>query len=138
MIPKKILYCTDFSENSRAAGNYAVEYAKAFEADLMVLYVIESWEGFPTFQDRLKADIVRLIRSSEKLANAELKEWADQVIQGVERVSTQARMGIPAREIVLLANEQAFDLIVMGTRGRTGFKHVLLGSVAENVIIAFL
>lgn len=134
MIPKKILYCTDFSKNSRTAGNYAVEYAKVFEAALMVLHVIESWEGFPTSQDRLKADIDRLIRSSEKLANAELTEWSDQVIQGVERVSTHVRMGIPAREIVLLANEQAVGLIVMGTRGRTGLKHILLGSVAENVI----
>jgi nucleotide-binding universal stress UspA family protein len=82
----------------------------------------------------LKADIDRLIRSSQKMANAELKEWADQVIQGVERVSTHARTGIPAREIVLLANEQAVDLIVMGTRGSSGLKHILLGSVTENVI----
>jgi nucleotide-binding universal stress UspA family protein len=44
------------------------------------------------------------------------------------------RQGVPAQEIVRVADEESADLIVMGTHGWTGFKHLLLGSVAENVL----
>lgn len=134
MIPKKILYCTDFSENSRIAGRYAQAYAKAFSSDLLVLHVIQSWEGFPSYQDRFKDDIQQIIRKAEESVAAELTLLGDEFSQDAKAVATFSRMGIPAREIVRLADEESVDLIVMGTRGRTGLKHVLLGSVAENVI----
>jgi nucleotide-binding universal stress UspA family protein len=134
MIPRRILFCTDFSENCRSAGRCALAYAKAFGADLLLLHVIQSWEGFPTYQDRFNADIQKIIRSAEESVHAELAIRADEFSQDLEEVITHSRMGIPAREIVRLAEEQSVDLIVMGTRGRTGLKHVLLGSVAENVL----
>jgi len=49
-------------------------------------------------------------------------------------VNTFSRMGIPANEIVRLADEESMELIVMGTHGWTGFKHLVLGSTAENVV----
>jgi len=49
-------------------------------------------------------------------------------------VTTNSRIGVPANEIVRFANEQSVDLIVMGTHGWTGFKHLILGSTAENVV----
>jgi len=134
MIPERILYCTDFSENSRPAGRFAQEYAKAFGADLHLLHVIQSWEGFPTYQDYFKDEVRKIIQSVEQSVLAELGAWADEFSQNLENVTTHSRMGIPAREIVHLADEQSIDLIVMGTRGRTGLAHVLLGSVAENVL----
>jgi nucleotide-binding universal stress UspA family protein len=134
MILKRILFCTDFSEKSRSAGRCALAYAKAFGADLLLLHVIQSWEGFPTYQDRFNADIQKIIQSAEKAVHAELAIRADEFSQDLKVVSTHWRMGIPAREIVRFADEQRVDLIVMGTRGRTGVEHVFLGSVAENVL----
>jgi nucleotide-binding universal stress UspA family protein len=134
MTPRRILFCTDFSENSRSAARFALEYAKAFRADLLLLHVIQSWDGFPSYEDRSNADIQKIIKTAEESVHSELGIWADEFSRYLERVSTHTRMGIPAREIVRLADEQSIDLIVMGTRGRTGLSHVLLGSVAENVL----
>lgn len=134
MIPRRILFCTDFSENSRRAGRYARLYAEAFKADLLLFHVIQSWEGFPTYEDRFKEEVRKLVQSVEESVVAELTVWAEEFSLDLERVTTLSRMGIPFREIVRLADEQSVDLIVMGTLGRTGLKHVLLGSVAENVL----
>lgn len=134
MLPRKILFCTDFSQSSRPAGRCAREYAKALEADLQVLHVIESWEGYPTLEDRFKEDVQKIIQSVEESVNAELELWGKEFSQDLQAVSIESRMGVPAREIVRLAVEKSVDLIVVGTRGRTGLKHVLLGSVAENVL----
>ncbi len=49
-------------------------------------------------------------------------------------IKTLSRIGIPANEIVRLVEEESIDLIVMGTHGWTGFKHLILGSTAENVV----
>lgn len=71
---------------------------------------------------------------SRASVHSQLAIWADEFSRYFEPVSTHTRMGIPPREIVRLAAELSVDLIVLGTRGRTSLKHVLLGSVAENVI----
>ena len=49
-------------------------------------------------------------------------------------INTLVRVGSPAREIVEVATDLNADIIVISTHGRTGFKHVLIGSVAENVV----
>ena len=52
MRPKRILFCTDFSENSRPARNNAVEYADAFGAELLILHVINSSQiGYPSLEE---------------------------------------------------------------------------------------
>ena len=52
----------------------------------------------------------------------------------VKNVKTYCRVGMSAREIVALAQEESVDLIVMGTHGRTGVKHLVMGSVARSVL----
>ncbi len=52
----------------------------------------------------------------------------------IESVSTHSRVGVPASEITKFAEENAIDLIVMGTHGWTGFRHLILGSTAANVV----
>ena len=51
-----------------------------------------------------------------------------------QNVKTYSRIGVPANEIVRFAQEESIDLIVMGTHGWTGFRHLILGSTAENVV----
>ena len=58
MIPKKILFCTDFSDNSRPALEYALDYAKVFGAELMVLHIINSSQiGYPSLEEGVPVDI---------------------------------------------------------------------------------
>ena len=67
MIPKKILFCTDFSENSIPAKASAVEYAKAFKSELLILHVVNSrLFGYPTLEDKIPVDMALIRRISRK------------------------------------------------------------------------
>ena len=136
MIPKKILFCTDFSENSRPAFQYAISFAQTFEAELTILHVINSSRlGYPAFEVGVPFDLQGVLNS--------INESVEKAFQGLvaecERcvgleTKTASRMGVPANEIVRFAEEEAAELIVMGTHGWTGFRHLILGSTAENVV----
>jgi nucleotide-binding universal stress UspA family protein len=134
MAVKKILFCTDFSENSEAARKHAVEYAEAFGAELLIVHVIDSWAGFPTYGDWVGDEIERFLTRVEQSAKDRLDTVARQCSPSVKEVKTFCRLGLPAEQIVNLAQEVSADLIVTGTHGRTGVKHLLLGSVARNVL----
>jgi nucleotide-binding universal stress UspA family protein len=127
---KKILVPTDFSECSQAAVEYAVSLAKAFKGELSIFHVMEPMvyeldfsfvqpAGFPDLKDRLSESL------NKKLAPIQ-----------AEGISAEGFIfsGEPSVEIIKFANSRQADLIVMGTRGRTGLAHVLLGSAAERVI----
>jgi universal stress protein A len=129
MIPKKILFCADFSQNSRPAWELAVDYAKAFEAQLLILHVID----FPGYVDWFEK-LHEILEASERAANQSLQLMEKERAHLVKDVKTYCRVGISAREIVALAQEESVDLIVVGTHGRTGVKHLVMGSVARSVL----
>jgi nucleotide-binding universal stress UspA family protein len=135
MTPKRILLCTDFSENSEPAAQAAVDYARAFRAELIIIHVINSSQiGYPSLEGRVPMDIKETLGKIQESVKKALQLKAEQCCQGLGDVRTYSRIGIPAREIVLFAEENSIDLIVMGTHGWTGFKHLLMGSTAENVV----
>ncbi len=134
MTPKKILLCTDFSDNSLPARNLALAYGEAFGAGIVVLHVIDSWAGFPAYSESMPLDVRDVIRKLDETAKAKLEEVAEECERAVGQVKTLVSIGVPAEEIVRVAWQEGADLIVMGTHGWTGFKHMLLGSVAEKVL----
>jgi universal stress protein A len=135
MLPKKIMFCTDFSDNSRPAREIAKEYADAFGADLIVLHVVNiSKIGYPAFQQGVIYDQQVVLQNIEESVVKALDEIAEDCSKSVSEVQTYYRMGIPASEAVAFAKEEAVDLLVLGTHGWTGFKHLVLGSTAENVV----
>lgn len=134
MATQRILFCTDFSENSLPARDKAVEYAKAFAASLAVVHIVDSWAGFPAYEFRVPIDVREVVANLEASVKEDLEKLADELRREVPNVTTYCRVGVPAHEIVNVADEAAMDLIVMGTHGWTGFKHFLLGSAAENVL----
>jgi universal stress protein A len=125
MLPKKILLCVDFSENSEPACTLALEYAKAFDAALSIVHVIDTW-SVHAFEDRRSID-------EEHPVLADLEILARPFREILGDVTTCVRVGSPTEEIIRCANQESADLIVMGTRGWTGFAHAMLGSVAEGV-----
>jgi universal stress protein A len=135
MIPKKIMVCTDFSENSVRARVAAIEFAKAFRADLVVLHVVNSrlW-GYPTIADKVPEEMALIQDNIREGVEEELELIANDCKRELESVLTYSRTGAPAEEIVRFAAEESVDLIVLGTHGWTGFRHFILGSVAENVL----
>lgn len=134
MLPKKVLFCTDFSENSEEAQRHALEYANALEAELIVLHVLDLWAGVPTYNEGLYVYVRDAVGRLEEAARSKLEELGKICGASVKKVTTLCVMGTPAEEIVRVANDQGVGLIVMGTHGWTGLRHMLLGSVAEKVL----
>jgi nucleotide-binding universal stress UspA family protein len=133
VVPKKILCCIDFSENCEPARRIALAYAKTLGAHLAILNVINTrvlrhpaLVDLPVYEEALQ--------SVEENARIALDAVAAECRKEVAEVSVNSRTGIPASEIVLFADEEGVDLIVMGTHGRTGFSHLLVGSTAETVV----
>jgi universal stress protein A len=135
MVPKKIVVCTDFSENSTAARLLAIDYAKEFRAKLLILHVVNSrLLGYPTFADRVPVEMALVQKNIEEGVQEELELLANDCRRDVMEVSAHSRAGAPAEEIVRFADEHAADLVIMGTHGWTGVRHLILGSTAENVV----
>jgi universal stress protein A len=133
---RQILVPTDFSEPSRAALDYAAELAHAVGASIDVLHV---WE-LPVFippsmlPDAGVADF-SVLDIYRKGAESELAEFVRKAKQeGIGVRAAFAELGPPARTIAEFASRRAYDLIVIGTHGRTGLAHVVIGSVAERVV----
>jgi universal stress protein A len=135
MIPKKILVCTDFSENSMPPRQVAIEYAKVFSAELFILHVVNlRFSGYPSLADRVPVEMALVQKHIEEGIVDELQLLGNDSRRDLLEVSTHSRAGDPSEEIIRFAEEKGIDLIVMGTHGWTGVKHMLLGSTAEKVV----
>ena len=123
----KICCPVDFSETSRAALDEAVDLAAHFGAELALLHV---FEVAPTMVSPPEV-FERTVRELER----KLELWrAEAERRGASRVRSTVANGVPAAEIVRFAREGGHDLVVMGTHGRRGLRHLVLGSVAERVV----
>jgi nucleotide-binding universal stress UspA family protein len=115
---KKILCPVDFSEESRAALRVAVDLAGRFGAAL-TLFHADGGER----------------TASEPQAAGTISQWKiDAEKLGASGVAVETMAGDPRLVIADHAQKNGFDLVVMGTHGRTGRDRLLLGSVAENVV----
>lgn len=132
---KRILVATDFGEASTAAFTYGQELAKQFDATLHVLYVVpnvylstfgaESYAAIaPDLQQQVEDDARR--RLTELLA--------DTGKNGRRTIPAILISSSPAATIVDYAKAHDIDIIVIGTHGRGGVAHLMLGSVAERVV----
>ena len=133
MRPRKILFCTDFSENSELARELALDYAKAFGAELMIIHVIDT-TAFPDYADWVGDDINKILNQAERLASTRLDSMAAECRQVLKDVKTWCKRGSAANVIVSLAEQESVDLIVMGTHGRTGVTYLVMGSIARSVL----
>jgi universal stress protein A len=130
----RILCPTDFSPGASAALEVAASMSERYEASIEVLHV---WSppvvvAFDAALVPSAADIAAYTES--------LQRKLDETLAAVPRphrfVHKHLVQGVGAEEILSFAKRESCDLIVMGTHGRTGLSHLLLGSVAERVIRA--
>lgn len=128
---RSLLLPTDFGEPSAHAVELAIELALQSDAKLTLAHF---WEvpGYPYLGAIYSsADFVTPIGQA---AEAQLAAVLATVQQRVPRATSVCRMGSPWEQILHLVAELNADLVVMGTHGRRGVSHVLLGSVAERVV----
>lgn len=135
----RILVPIDFSAHSDRALRYATTLADRFNATVEVLHVVEdpfvsgAWspEAVAPNIPELLADLVAAARGKlDDLRAAAIEKG----VRLKTTVLTTVVSGRPADTIADYARTERFDLIVMGTHGRTGLTHALLGSVAERVV----
>jgi nucleotide-binding universal stress UspA family protein len=130
---KKILCPIDFSDASRAALETAADLARRFGATLTLFHAYPV-PGY-TFPDGSFVASSKMLDELAEQARRHLEEWRGVAASlgqpGAEAVTA---VGEPAHEIVTWAKEHAADLVVLGTHGRTGLTHALMGSVAERVV----
>jgi len=129
---KKILITTDFSEFSRYAFGYATTLAEKFEAELIILHVIQptitpsdiAWAAPPP----------NLSGEHDELVKQSLERLVDKLIPNSIKSRTILSHGSPAREIIETGRKENADVIIMSTHGLGGLSHVLFGSTAEKVV----
>jgi nucleotide-binding universal stress UspA family protein len=129
----RILAAIDFSENSETAFEYALTLAKQFDAELVIMHVINEpvdlrgfyvpHISFEQLEKEIEEGATRMI---ENFCNARLASFTN--------YTTTLVTGIPCDEIVLKAKEINASLVVLGTHGRTGLDHIIFGSTAERVV----
>lgn len=130
---ERILFPTDFSDNSYAALDYAIKLAEVHRAEIHVLHVLSQPPGYDSFLlSSFQIDEIERKASSPKqhaLLNLIQTRIGEQV-----PVKVMLRRGMPFVEIINTARKCKADLIVMATHGRSGLRQMLIGSVAEKVV----
>jgi nucleotide-binding universal stress UspA family protein len=129
-----ILVPTDFSKHSDNALVYAVAFAEKFQAELHILHVVQDLAVFVPDMVSAAPPVAPPVEQITAAARGALDRIVRERQLGNLRVHTDVRQGPPFYEIVRYARETNVDLIIMGTHGRAGLAHVLLGSVAEKVV----
>jgi len=144
MIPeiKKILFPTDLSKNSAYAYYYAVHMARRDEAKIVILHAVEpiprmliSFEDFEhkVAKDRWEETVKKF---KERIQDISVKVDARTGISSVDLISNiLVRLGHPVEEILKAVDEEACDVIVLGTHGKGFLEQTLLGSVSNSVLV---
>jgi nucleotide-binding universal stress UspA family protein len=122
-----ILVPVDLSEDSLEALRTGCEVAKQFSACLDMLHVVEP---LPPSADLMLVNVYDDIRQDMQ-GELDKLPCSDLPLGSVRRI---VRLGYAAQTITDFARNEGVDLIILGTRGRTGLAHLLMGSVAERVI----
>ena len=128
-----VLAAVDFSSHSEAALVWAAETARRFAAPLLVLHVVHDPASAPSPYADPGEDRTRRM---EETAGKLLTEFLA-TVREKHPVVGECRpllvVGLPATRIVEVAQREGAQLVVVGSKGRTGLAHILLGSKAERV-----
>ena len=130
---RKILVPTDFSENAQAALETASSLARAFGASIHLLHVVQM-PVLPTFPEAAPVVPVTFWQELREHALRNLEKEKARLVGAGVKCELEVIEDVPGFAIAAAAERAKADLIVMGSRGLTGLKHVLLGSVAERTV----
>ena len=129
---RKILIPIDFSTHSSRALQTGIELAKTFGAKLHLLHCYQINVGaISPYGLVIPESFDRDIREA---AQRQLAQWREKATAKKVEAETEVSPIFPSEAIASTAERIGADLIVMGTRGLSGIKHVMLGSVAERTV----
>jgi len=131
----KVVFCTDLSENSDYAFEFASGIAKRDEGLIYILHVIPDIRQKEYSELYVPKEALEKIQKNlgEYLNNQYKERYVKKIENGI-KFKIVTKSGTEAEEIIKFSKKERVDLIVMGTHGRTGIEHAFFGSVAEKVI----
>ncbi|MEN6616207.1 MAG: universal stress protein [Syntrophorhabdus sp.] len=129
---KKILCPVDFSKFTPQIVAYAADLAKKYGSELHMLHVIPNLTYFTPYESFLTPE--NLVAIEKNIQDEVNSDFAKLLKTMDVKVKTATREGTPFVEIIDYAKTEGIDLIVMGTHGRSGIEHILIGNVAEKVV----
>ncbi len=132
----KILQATDGSKFSDRAADYGIDMAKKLNAEVLALYVV-NLKHLELYALEHHDEIIGYGDENGRLEKESREALAYVAARAKEKgvsLATRTTRGYPADEIVRIAGEEGFDLIVLGNLGKTGIERMLLGSVSEAVV----
>jgi nucleotide-binding universal stress UspA family protein len=129
---KKILCPVDFSKFTEEVITYAADIAKHYGAELHVLHVIPNLTYFTPYESFLTPENLVAV---EKNIQDEVERDFGKILKHIDmEIKRVVKTGVAFVEIIDYAKSEGIDLIVMGTHGRSGIEHILIGNVAEKVV----
>lgn len=129
-----ILVPLDFSDFSKQAFQYALALAEKFDANIELLNVLIDMEALVPEPGMLISTSDQFMQDQKESAQKTMQEWIHEFSAQKYNIECKTIIGTPFLEIIRQAKESDTDLIIIGTHGRTGLQHVLMGSVAEKVV----
>ena len=132
-----ILVPVDFSADARAALTWACEVANLLQAPVRVLHVVHDPAEAPGYYRIERKDWRRPMEAvAEEMLEKFIAEMraADTQNEALNRAETMLIVGLPVTRILEVADKVEARMIVMGSQGRTGLAHLLIGSKAEQVV----
>jgi len=134
---KKILFATDGSEYAEIAEKYAIKLAKDENGEITAINVRDiSYATIPTGMNEgvgLQSSIGDIIENEKKSGEEILNKFKENAERENVKANTIVKIGRPDKEIIE-ESKNGYDVIVIGSKGLTGIKRYLLGSVAEHVV----
>ena len=134
-----LLVAVDFTAFSEEALIFAGELAKKLQAQLLILHVIHDPAEAPGFYSQ-KMKKKKFLRSMEEAANEMMEAFLEKMKKDhPDRIAIQQAMsllvvGTPVSRIIEIAEKKMASMIIVGSHGRTGLSHVLIGSKAERLV----
>ena len=132
-----IVVPVDFSDHSEAALVHASEIAECYKAKIIILHVVHDPAEMPGYYTKKKK---KVLSRMEDAAADMLKEFLEKVhkehpeAKGLKKAESMLVMGLPVTRILQVVEKTEASLVIMGSQGRTGLKHILLGSKAEQIV----
>ncbi len=130
---KTILCPTDFSEESYRAIDYGLQFAKVWDATLLLAHIIHTPTG-ELYQPA--GDVVHVLTFDQATRRdlTRLEEIRDTRLEGYANCEVLVDVGDPYQQLMAIAQQRRVDLIVIATHGRSALEHLIMGSVAEKII----
>jgi universal stress protein A len=129
---KKILCPVDFSEFTDEILEYAVNIAQKYNSELHLIHIIPNLNYFTPYESFFTPENLIVV---EKNMEAEVNKDFDELMKKINVPAKKIiKNGAAFVEIINYARTESMDLIIIGTHGRTGLEHILIGSVAERVL----